>query len=83
MINSLQNFGRTTGRRWQYNTKMCLKELGREVVDWINLDQDEPMAGSCECGNASYSVIKGGEFLDWFRLLASQERLCHMELIYL
>jgi hypothetical protein len=28
-----------TGRRWKDNTKMDLKEIGCEVLDWIQLTQ--------------------------------------------
>jgi hypothetical protein len=27
-------------RRWEYNTKMDLKEVGREGMDWIELAKD-------------------------------------------
>jgi len=36
------------------------------------------VAGTCECGNKPSDSIKCGEFLDWLRSLASQERLCSM-----
>jgi hypothetical protein len=32
-------FGRPK-RRWEGNTKMCLKEIGWGGVDWIDLSQD-------------------------------------------
>jgi hypothetical protein len=42
------------------------------------------VAGSCEHGNETSGSIKCGEFLDWLNvLLASQERLCSMELVSL
>jgi hypothetical protein len=39
------------------------------------------VAGSCEYGNEPSGSIECGEFHDWLSvLLASQERLCSMEL---
>jgi len=40
------------------------------------------VAASCKHGNEISGSIKGGEFLDWLiDYLASQERLCIIELV--
>jgi hypothetical protein len=42
---------------------MDLKELRGDDVDWIHLAQDRDQR-SCEHGNGSSIIIKGGEFLE-------------------
>jgi hypothetical protein len=49
--------------RGYYN--MPVKEMGWEVMDWINFTQDGgPVPGYCEHGNGPLGSIEGGEFLD-------------------
>jgi hypothetical protein len=43
-------------KRWEDNIRMGLREIGWEVLDWIDLDVEH-------CNDPSGS-IKGGEFLD-------------------
>jgi hypothetical protein len=43
----------------EVNTKMDLREIKSESVDWIHL------AHPCEDGNEPSGSIKGGEFLDY------------------
>jgi hypothetical protein len=70
---SIQGFvGKTEGKRplgrprcrWEDNNKMDLQEVGCGGMDWIGLDQDRQVAGTCECGNEHSATIKYGEFLD-------------------
>jgi hypothetical protein len=57
--------------------------MGLEVVDWIYLAHDGPVAGSFQHGNETFGSIKGGEFLDQLIiLLPSQDGLFSMELVY-
>jgi hypothetical protein len=46
------------------NIKVDLKYTGCEGVDWIQLAQKSPVAGSYEHGNRPSNSMKGGEFLD-------------------
>jgi len=42
-----------------------LKEMGYEVVDWIDLESRQT-SGSCwVCGNEPSGYVKCGEFLDY------------------
>jgi hypothetical protein len=41
-----------------------LKETGWKDVEWVNVVQDNEVAGCCECGNETSGSIKCGEFLD-------------------
>jgi hypothetical protein len=54
--------------RWANNIKMVLNELGCEVIEWIELDQDRDtwraLAKRC---NEPPGSIKCGEFLDWLQ----------------
>jgi hypothetical protein len=45
-------------RRWEYNIKMDLREIGLEGVDWIHLAQDR-----CRW-MAFVNTVSDGEFLD-------------------
>jgi len=46
-------------RRWGYNIKMDLQEVGCGSMDWIELAQDwDSLAGNCESGNESLGSIK-------------------------
>jgi hypothetical protein len=49
-------------RRWQDNIGMVIREIWWEVVNWIHLAHDRPVAGSCEHGNELSGSIKGGIF---------------------
>jgi hypothetical protein len=64
--------------RWADNIKIGLKEIGEETVGWIHLaqDRDNGWALVTRCS------LRGGEFLDLAaELLASQKRVCSMELV--
>jgi hypothetical protein len=51
--------------RWEDNIKMNLREIGWEVVDWMDLTQDRHhVAGSYEHGNEPSGSITGGGFLE-------------------
>jgi len=66
------------GYRWAENIKMSLKEIGEETVGWIHLaqDRDKGWALLTRC------FLRDGEFLDLAaELLASQKRVCSMELL--
>jgi hypothetical protein len=63
---------------WQYDIKMDFREIEWGGMDWINMDQDTTVAGSCEYGNENSGYIKRWEIL--MRLVASQEGLGSMEL---
>jgi hypothetical protein len=55
---------RSLGRprcRWEYNTRIDLREMKWEGVDWINLTRDK---NSWERSKEISDSIKGGEFLD-------------------
>ena len=53
-------------RRWEYNIKMDLEEVGRGCGNWMELAQDRNrLAGVCEYGNELRGCsIKCGEFHD-------------------
>jgi hypothetical protein len=36
-----------------------------EGMDWIDVSEQEHVAGSCECGNEHSGSTKRGECLDW------------------
>jgi hypothetical protein len=38
-------------RRWEDGIRMDLREIGWGSVDWIQLAQEGPVAGSCEYGD--------------------------------
>jgi len=38
-------------RGWEANIRMNLRGIGRYGVDWIHLDREGPVAGSCEHSN--------------------------------
>lgn len=61
-----------------------LREMGCDDMDCIHLAQDkkEPLAGSCECDNASSGSMKGWEFLEWLSDFGLQQVLCSMEYIF-
>jgi hypothetical protein len=44
---------------------MCLKEIGQEVMDWINPGQDRDVAGCCEHASESLSSVNYRGFLDY------------------
>jgi len=44
--------------------KWILKETGCKDVEWINVVQDDEVAGCCECGNEPSGSTKRDEFLD-------------------
>jgi hypothetical protein len=52
------------GCRWENNVRMNLRKIEWENVDWINLAQDRPVAGSCEHRNETSGCIKGGTVFD-------------------
>jgi hypothetical protein len=55
------NFG-GPGRRWEYNIKNDLREIGWEGLDWIRLAQVRgPVARSSEHGTEPSGSIKGGK----------------------
>jgi hypothetical protein len=56
-------FGRPRRKR-EDNITEDLREIKWEVVYWIRLAQNRPLAGSCEHGNESSSPIKCRKFLD-------------------
>jgi hypothetical protein len=44
---------------------MCLREIGWDGLDWIDLAQDRgPVEGSCERGNESSGYIKRWEVVE-------------------
>jgi hypothetical protein len=51
-------------RRWDYNIRMDLQDVGCGVTDWIELTQDRQVAGNCECGDEPSGSIKCEGFLD-------------------
>jgi hypothetical protein len=52
-------------RRWEYNIRMDLREVGCGCVDWMGLAQDrDRWCAFCECGDETSGSIKCGEFLD-------------------
>jgi len=51
-------------RRWVYNIRMDLQELGCGYMDWIGLAQDRQLADACECGNEPSVSVKCRGFLD-------------------
>jgi hypothetical protein len=57
---------KTYRRRWEYNIKMDLQELGWRSSDWIGLAQEQ-MASSCKCGKDPLGSIKCGKYLDYVR----------------
>jgi hypothetical protein len=50
--------------RWEDNIRMDLRKLGWEVVDWMHMAQEGPVAGSCKHSNEPSVSIKNREFLD-------------------
>jgi ribosome biogenesis protein Nip4 len=46
--------------RWEDNIRMYLREIGREVVDWIHLAQGRDQRGAV----MNTVMNKGGEFID-------------------
>jgi hypothetical protein len=44
--------------------KWILKEREWKDLEWINVVQENEVAGCCECGNEHSGSIKCGEFLD-------------------
>jgi len=51
--------------RWEDSTKMNLKEIGCEDVDWIQMVQDgSTLVGSYKHGNELSDPVKGREFLN-------------------
>jgi len=68
----IQNFGQNLKRKrpfrrsrckWEGNIRMDLREIGWE---WTRLSGsgEEPVTGSCECGNEPTGSIRGGRFFD-------------------
>ena len=52
-------------RRWEYNIKMDLEEVGRGCGDWMELAQYRDRCfGACEYGNELSVSVKCLEFLD-------------------
>jgi len=51
-------------RRWVYNIRTDLQEVGCGYVDWIELSQDRQLADAFSCGNELSGSVKCGEFLD-------------------
>ena len=51
-------------RRWVYNIRMDIKEVGCGYMDWIGLAQDRDRWRSFECGNERSGSVKCGELLD-------------------
>ena len=51
-------------RRWVYNIRMDLQEVGYGYMAWIGLAQDRQVADACECGNELSGSVKCGELLD-------------------
>jgi len=45
-------------RRWKDNIKMDLRGIGIDVVNWIPLAQDSPMANFCKNGNEPSGSIR-------------------------
>jgi hypothetical protein len=50
--------------RWVDNIKMDLREIGWDVVDWVDQAQG-PLEGSCEHGDEPSGSIKCWEVLEW------------------
>jgi hypothetical protein len=50
--------------RHKDNIRISLRKTGREDVDWMHMDQDRLVMGSCEHGNEPLGSTKGKEFLD-------------------
>jgi hypothetical protein len=50
---------------WEDNSKVDLREIGWEDVDWIYLSHDRLVAGYYEHGNETTGSINVREFLDW------------------
>jgi hypothetical protein len=46
------------------NIKTYLQEVEWGVMEWIDLNNDGQVAGTCNCGNEPSGSIKCGEFLD-------------------
>jgi hypothetical protein len=63
------------GNGWEDNIKIYFKEIGCEVMEWIQLD---PVAGSCQHRNKTFQFHKR-RGIPWpaERLLASQEGHCY------
>jgi hypothetical protein len=69
-------------RTWEDNIRMDLREIGWEVVDWIHLAQDRGYWWVLV--NTVMNIwIHKSRITYWAveRPLASQERLCSMELV--
>jgi hypothetical protein len=53
-----------TRRCLEYNVKIDLKEIGYEIVDWIQVAQTGFRGGLCEDGNETSGPKKGEEFVE-------------------
>jgi hypothetical protein len=54
-------------RRWVDNSKIDLREIRWDGMNWIDLAQDRTMEGSCEHGDEPSGSIKCWELLEWLR----------------
>ena len=56
-------------RRWEYNIKTDLREVGCDPGDWIDLADDIPMANLCKGSNEPPGSLKANTLYSEIRLL--------------